>query len=82
MSSTIGSAPSTRSLTAMVSVGAHCHIVFIGTGLGQHTTIVQHIGSDGVTAGIVRQVDFDVTEHTAVVARLVFRATATKRLGS
>ena len=61
--------------------GAHCHIVFIGTGLGQHTTIVQHIGSDGVTAGIVRQVDFDVTEHTAVVARLVFRGDGNETLG-
>ena len=50
---------------------AHRHVVFVGAGFGQNATIVQNVGGDGVPARIVRQVDFDMAQHTAVVARLI-----------
>ena len=61
--------------------GAHRHVVFVGTGFGQNATIIQHVRCDGVPARIVRQFDFDMAQHAAVVARLVVGGDSDEALG-
>ena len=47
--------------------------MFVGTGFGQNATIIQHVRCDAVSAWIVGKIDFDMTEHTAVMPWLVLR---------
>ncbi len=51
--------------------GAHRHIAFADARFGEDAAVRQHVRHDAVPAWVVGQVDFDMAEHAAVVARLV-----------
>ena len=53
--------------------GAHRHIVLADARFRENSAIWQHIWHNAVSAWIVGKIDFDMTEHTAVMPRLVLR---------
>ena len=53
--------------------GAHRHVVLADARFRENSAIWQHIWHNAVSAWIVGKIDFDMTEHTAVMPRLVLR---------